>query len=124
MDRPNDGEDDGAAAEKIDEIKDFVPKRVLGDSFFRLLQNDQSDIVDHLRKRSINASYFKDPECVGCRANVISFRICFRKRVYLQDSRVWRIELNCSDGSAQSLQFTGQSALKRRYKSFFLMPYL
>ena len=100
MDRPNDGKDDGAAAEKIDEIKDFVPKRVLGDSFFRLLQNDQSDIVDHLRKRSINASYLKDPECVGCRANVISFRIHFSKRVYLQDSRVWRIELNCSDDSA------------------------
>ena len=83
MDRPNDGEDDGAAAEKIDEIKDFVPKRVLGDSFFRLLQNDQSDIVDHLRKRRINASYFKEPECEGRRANVIWFRICFRNSVYL-----------------------------------------
>ena len=75
MDRPNDGEDDGAAAEKIDEIKDFVPKRVLGDSLFRLLQNDQSDVVDHLRKRRIKASLFQKPRISRMQGQFISVGI-------------------------------------------------
>ena len=50
MNGPYNGENDGATAKKIDEIEDLVPKGILGDSLLRLLQNDQSDVVDYLNK--------------------------------------------------------------------------
>ena len=49
MNRPDYGEDDGATAKEINKVENFVPKGVLGDSFLRLFQNDQSDVVDNLR---------------------------------------------------------------------------
>ena len=48
MNGPDDGKDDRATAKEINKVEDFVPKGVLGDSLFCLLEDDQRDVINHL----------------------------------------------------------------------------